>query len=200
MDIKEYRKQYYLKNKEHIIAKSKKWREENYEQSLQNASNSYYRHRESNLKRREERRKKEDPVLLSEKRKRWYRNNPEPKLKAGKIWRDNNREYMNAKQREWAKRNKDSRAALQAERRATKRTSIPKWLTREDKLLIHEDYKEAQRLTKETGIRHSVDHIIPLKHPLVSGLHVPNNLQVLTMSENSKKQNTFIPYFEPALM
>lgn len=44
---------------------------------------------------------------------------------------------------------------------------------------------------KETPEGRTVDHIIPLKHPLVSGLHVPWNMQYLTKSENSKKSNSF---------
>jgi len=52
-------------------------------------------------------------------------------------------------------------------------------------------YAEADRLTRETGIKHSVDHIIPLKHKLVSGLHVPNNLQVITLAENISKSNSW---------
>lgn len=50
-------------------------------------------------------------------------------------------------------------------------------------------YAEADRLTKKTGIKYSVDHVIPLNGKLVSGLHVPWNLQIMTLSDNSKKGN-----------
>jgi len=38
---------------------------------------------------------------------------------------------------------------------------------------------------------HHVDHIIPLRGKNISGLHVENNLQYLTVSENSRKGNSF---------
>lgn len=39
---------------------------------------------------------------------------------------------------------------------------------------------------------YTIDHVIPLCGKLVSGLHVPENLQYLTGSENSSKSNKFI--------
>lgn len=50
----------------------------------------------------------------------------------------------------------------------------------------------AQR-TAETGVQHSVDHIVPLKHPLVCGLHCPANLRVIPLAENQAKSNNWWP-------
>lgn len=48
-------------------------------------------------------------------------------------------------------------------------------------------YTESRTLTKETGIKHEIDHIIPLSK---GGEHLPFNLQVITESENQQKNNT----------
>ena len=66
--------------------------------------------------------------------------------------------------------------------------ATPKWADRD---AILATYVKAQTLTKETGIPHEVDHIIPVKGKLVSGLHVPNNLQILTENTNQSKSNKF---------
>ena len=66
---------------------------------------------------------------------------------------------------------------------------MPIWADAEK---IKELYKQAVIKSKETGIQWHVDHIIPLQGELVSGLHVPENLQVIPGIENVKKANRYI--------
>jgi hypothetical protein len=84
------------------------------------------------------------------------------------------------------KNNPGASNAITAKRRATQLQQTPKWA---DLRKIEQFYIEAARLTKETGIQHHVDHIMPLRGKFVSGLHVHQNLQILTASENCSKSN-----------
>lgn len=54
-------------------------------------------------------------------------------------------------------------------------------------------YDEAARLTWETGIEHTVDHEIPLRHPRVCGLHVHTNLRAIPAGPNNAKSNKWCP-------
>lgn len=44
-----------------------------------------------------------------------------------------------------------------------------------------------------TGDKYVVDHIVPVNHPLVCGLHTHSNFQVITERENTIKSNLFWP-------
>ncbi len=65
--------------------------------------------------------------------------------------------------------------------------ATPPWLTEAHWIQIKEIYAEAERLTKDTGIRHEVDHIVPLSGKTVSGLHVPWNLRAIPAEENNRR-------------
>lgn len=51
----------------------------------------------------------------------------------------------------------------------------------------------AQILTRITGVRHVVDHEIPLTHPRVCGLTVHTNMRVVPNAVNASKNNTWNP-------
>ena len=89
----------------------------------------------------------------------------------------------------YAKNNLGKCNAKSAKRHALKFHATPPWLTKAQLKQIETFYLEAQRLTKETGIIYSVDHIWPLKGKGFTGLHVPWNLNVITLAENMKKSN-----------
>lgn len=80
-----------------------------------------------------------------------------------------------------------------AARKAKLKNAMPKWLTKSDLLHIKCKYQLAAMLSKNTGEEWHVDHIIPINGKIVSGLHVPNNLRVITAKENHFKQNKYEP-------
>ena len=82
--------------------------------------------------------------------------------------------------------------SLTSVRKRRHKNATPSWVTKEQKLMMRQLYLEAMRLTKLTGERYVVDHIVPLINPTVCGLHVPWNLRVITQAENLKKSNKLI--------
>jgi 5-methylcytosine-specific restriction endonuclease McrA len=82
--------------------------------------------------------------------------------------------------------------AFTSVRRRRHKNATPCWITAEQKLAMREMYLQAQKITKITGERYVVDHIIPLISPEVCGLHVPWNLRVITQDENLKKSNKLL--------
>lgn len=54
-------------------------------------------------------------------------------------------------------------------------------------------WKLSLAMTAATGIQHSVDHIVPLQHPMVCGLHCPANMRVIPLADNLRKSNAHWP-------
>lgn len=69
-------------------------------------------------------------------------------------------------------------------RRQRERRNTPKWVSWPE---VRAMYREAARLTQETGEMHVVDHIVPLDGKLVCGLHWHVNMRVIHWLPNSKK-------------
>jgi 5-methylcytosine-specific restriction endonuclease McrA len=76
--------------------------------------------------------------------------------------------------------------ALNAARKRGLKRHVLSWRFKAE---IEEFYKEARRLTVETGILHTVDHIWPINGENFCGLHLPWNLRIVTQVENSRKRN-----------
>ena len=103
----------------------------------------------------------------------YYRKNVDKYAEANRRYRDGSKPKI---------------AARTAKRRAAiRQRSIQ--LSDEHVMQMEWFYEESQRLTKETGVTHHVDHIVPLRGKSMSGLHAPWNMQVLTAKENLSKFN-----------
>jgi len=92
----------------------------------------------------------------------------------------------------YKKQNPDLYKAFNSVRKRRHKNATPPWITQEQKEAIKGLYLHAMRLTKITGERYVVDHIIPLINPTICGLHVPWNLRVITQEENLLKSNKLI--------
>mgnify|MGYP006921349758 CR=1 FL=1 len=66
--------------------------------------------------------------------------------------------------------------------------ATPPWADRD---AIARLYHEAKAVSRRTGVRHHVDHVIPLQGATVTGLHVETNLRVIPARENHRKSNRF---------
>lgn len=76
---------------------------------------------------------------------------------------------------------RDYQREYQKTRRELKANRVPSWANLEAIKEIYNNCPDG----------YHVDHIVPLRGDLVSGLHVENNLQYLLAEENIKKSNKF---------
>ena len=92
-----------------------------------------------------------------------------------------------------SKSDRDKYGPRRAEQDARRRLRQYCPLAKNDAEAIVDLYKTAAIKTMITGVKHQVDHIIPLNHPDVCGLHVSWNMDILTAEDNVRKSNNFDP-------
>jgi 5-methylcytosine-specific restriction endonuclease McrA len=179
-------KVYYEANRERMIAAAREHRQTNKEQVYAYRRGYYTANRENMLAAAREYRQTNKEKIAAN--KKVYAEANKEKIAA---YRRANKEKVAASTKVYAQANPGRINAKTAKRKAAKIQRTPRWLTNEDYRAIRSLYETAAALTKATGIKHHVDHIIPLQGRTVSGLHCPTNLQILTATENCSKNNKF---------
>ena len=166
-----YLKEWRVKNPEKQSAIDQRYHAKNAEQ--RSAKNKAWR--------------KANPERCDANRKAWIERNLEKfaasVVKRSKAYRSSHPEYHS----NFYKTNKERYIAASARRRAAQESATPAWLTAIDKAIIQEMYDVSAARFVQTGIKHHVDHIVPINGKKVSGMHVPWNLQVITAHENLSK-------------
>jgi hypothetical protein len=116
--------------------------------------------------------------------------NPEMGRAATKRWRAKNREQHRVYRRKYRHINPASVVASELRRKRALEQACVKWA---DQKAISAIYRKSRALSKKTGSKFEVDHIVPLRHTLVCGLHVEANLEIVPLTVNRRKSNSFWP-------
>lgn len=135
--------------------------------------------------------KKDNPDKAKKHADDWKRKNPERSKARYLNYKWSNIDKCRENDEDYRRRNLHKDAAKTAKRKASKRRRTPPWLTERHFAEINKFYESARDLQQQTGIKHHVDHIVPLNGELVSGLHVPWNLRVIPAKDNLLKSNTW---------
>lgn len=134
---------------------------------------------------------KENPEKARISKAEYNKNNKEKVRLVSKEWRQENSERAKQTGSIWAKKNSDKKVAASARRRAKKLQATPAWADHE---WIERFYKLAREMTAKYGVKFTVDHTVPLDSPIVCGLHWEGNLTILTDKHNKSKGNHWWPF------
>ena len=121
----------------------------------------------------------------------WNQENKDAHKKADEKWKKNNPE----KRKESTRKDRQSHPyrvnSHSSTRRAKEKNALPPWLSKKAYKKIDKIFKEREKIQNETGIQYEVDHIMPIdcKTSKCCGIHVPWNLEVITLTANRKKGN-----------
>lgn len=176
--------------KQEVRAKAKTRQEQNKEKKA--AYDKEYRQRNAELRHQQS---KEYVKKNRERINAWNREytskNRERRREIANNYVERNREKVREANRLYSSKNPEKRIARRVIRRCREAQCCPSWVNVKS---IREFHKLARLMTEATGEPYHVDHIDPIAHSLVCGLHVPANLRVIKGCENFAKSNKFKPY------
>lgn len=165
-------------NRDSENARSSRYKKEHPEKNRANSRNDYWRNRDARL-------------AAS---KQWREDNPEKDAECFRRKKRKNpdlyKEIQRAANKRFRENHPEDVAAREQKRRASKLQAMPFWADRAEILSV---FLLARALRDATGLKYHVDHVIPLQHPLVCGLHVQANLRVVSAADNLSKHNKFDP-------
>lgn len=174
----DYWKGYYGKNKEHLVERATEWKRANPEANRKHSRDDYHRNKDARRASHEEWVKK-NPDKVKEADRRKVTRKPD-------LYRAIKREGVKRYRANWPERI----AHFEQRRRASKLRAQPKWANEAE---IQALFTLAKHMRGANGHAFHVDHIIPLQHELVCGLHVANNLRIVCATDNLSKHNKFVP-------
>lgn len=184
----EYHRKRYRKNAEKVIARTKAYKEKNSEAYKVMLKEWRTKNAEKIAAQKKEYRQRPEVIEREKSRlKAAYEARKDEIQAARKLRMEEDakvREAFDAYQKRYYQENKHVFMARSAKRRCNKRQATPKWA---NLVSIKAMYYVANYMTETTGIPHEVDHVIPLSGDNVCGLHVENNLQVISRTENRRK-------------
>lgn len=141
-------------------------------------------------------------ACMNAQHRQWCERNRERKREIARAWNKRNQATCKRNNAAWIARNPNrlrelARIAYQERpeiygtekvmrRNAAKLRATVAWANREK---ISAIYREAKELERKTGIKHHVDHIVPLQSSKVCGLHWEGNLRPVPASVNCSKGN-----------
>ena len=121
--------------------------------------------------------------------KKYKAENRAKELARGKKYYEDNRAKIAARKKKYREKFPEKSAAITAKRRAAQLERIPAWSNDDDLKAIKKIYARCRRINKLTGIKHQVDHVIPLQGDSISGLHHSTNLAIIPAALNISKNN-----------
>ena len=144
-------------------------------------------------------------IANKEKLQKYREDNKEKRKIEKRKWNIENREHVNKMSSEWQKNNLEYAKKRNKKYQLTEKGKITKQASRDtyrarckessmnrfDMKNIAKVYRQCKELSVSTGVKYHVDHIVPIRHNDVCGLHVSWNMAVITAKENLSKTNHF---------